>query len=172
MSKYYAGVGSRDTPSDVLARITIGAENMANGGWILRSGGATGADDAFERGCINAGGQKEIYLPKDYHNGRRAFGDYYDCTAFPNWREAYTLAAEFHPNWHGLGYFTKCLMGRNVYQVLGQDLMTPVELLLCWTPDGATIGPTRATGGTGQAIRIANAHSISVRNLQKETVIR
>lgn len=172
MPRHYAGVGARDTPQDVLARIITGAENMANEGWVLRSGGAIGADDAFETGCKNVGGKKEIYLPKDYHNGRRAGGDYYDCTVLLNWNEAFKIASEFHPNWYGLVYFVKCLMGRNVYQILGQDLETPVELVLCWTPDGATTKTTRATGGTGQAIRIANAHGIRVRNLQKESVIR
>jgi len=49
---------------------------------------------------------------------------------------------------------------------MGVDLKTPVSFVLCWTPDGAetTTDPDH-TGGTGQAIRIANANAIPVFNL-------
>lgn len=171
MQQYYTGIGSRDTPEAVLTRIKIGAENMAGGGWILRSGGASGADDAFEIGCKNAGGKKEIYLPKHFHNGRAHGGDYYDCTILPNWDEAFKIAKAFHPKWKRLGYYGQCLMGRNSYQVLGMDLNTKSDVVLCWTADGATTSTTWDTGGTGQAIRIANAHGIRVRNLANEGII-
>ena len=55
-------------------------------------------------------------------------------------------------------YVTK-LMARNCYQVLGEDLKSPVDMIICWTPDG------KAAGGTGQALRIANDNDIPVFNL-------
>ena len=51
------------------------------------------------------------------------------------------------------------LMARNCYQVLGKDLETPSEFIICWTKDG------QATGGTGQALRIAKKNNIPVFNL-------
>jgi predicted Rossmann fold nucleotide-binding protein DprA/Smf involved in DNA uptake len=60
MTKYYAGVGSRQTPENILHLMTRIAMRMAELGWVLRSGGAKGADYAFEKG---AGDKKEIYLP-------------------------------------------------------------------------------------------------------------
>lgn len=50
-------------------------------------------------------------------------------------------------------------MLRNTYQVLGPDLKTHSEFVLCWTPSG------RGEGGTGQAIRIARAYHIPVYDL-------
>lgn len=51
-------------------------------------------------------------------------------------------------------------MSRNVYQVLGPNLDDPVEFIICWTKDG------KASGGTGQAIRIANDYGVPVFNLK------
>ena len=31
-------------------------------------------------------------------------------------------------------------MARNVHQVLGADLKTPVKMIICWTPDGSLDG--------------------------------
>lgn len=58
----YAGIGSRRTPPAILSMMEDVAEELARRGWFLRSGGAEGADLAFERGCDRAGGEKEIFL--------------------------------------------------------------------------------------------------------------
>ena len=51
MTMYYAGIGSRETPKVVCDMMyKIGAAH-ADLGLTLRSGGAIGADIAFERGC-------------------------------------------------------------------------------------------------------------------------
>ena len=47
--KYYAGIGSRDTPPEALAKMTRVAQLLHQDKWVLRSGGADGADDAFEQ---------------------------------------------------------------------------------------------------------------------------
>ena len=62
------------------------------------------------------------------------------------------------------------LHGRNVYQVLGRNLDKPSRFLVCWTPDGVVSGEycTRATGGTGMAIRIACAENVPVLNLCRQ----
>ena len=136
--RYYAGVGARVTPLSVLQVMTSIAREMFSGGWILRSGGAVGADTAF---AIGAGPASEILRARD-------------CTP-----EALKLSSLFHPKWSACPYKTQLLHGRNAMIVLGPDLQTPVEHLVCWTPDGLPVG------GTGQAIRIAEAHGIPVINL-------
>ncbi|NYZ25158.1 hypothetical protein HND93_36125, partial [Azospirillum sp. ROY-1-1-2] len=60
---HYAGIGSRETPPAVLEVMAAVGERLAQLGWVLRSGGAVGADQAFERGCDRVGGRKEIFLP-------------------------------------------------------------------------------------------------------------
>ena len=56
---YYAGIGSRSTPSSILSIMTILGKTLAQNGYILRSGGAEGADKAFEIGCNEVSGMKE-----------------------------------------------------------------------------------------------------------------
>lgn len=155
MNKYYAGIGSRKTPVHILQLMKETASKLETRGWTLRSGGAGGADDAFESGCS----VKEIYTPWNGFNDRPLL------YKIPN--RAYKLAAEAHPNWEALTRGAKTLMARNVMQVLGKDLNEPSSFVLCWTGDGCVTHATRSykTGGTGQAITIASNAGIRVFNL-------
>lgn len=153
----YAGVGARATPPEICELITDLAQILARRGWVLRSGAAEGADQAFERG---AGASKEIYLPYPRFRGHRS------DRKTPS-DEALRIARDFHPAWEQLQPTSRALMGRNTHQVLGDDCRSPVRVLICWTPDGAVEKTSRATGGTGQAIRIAIAHGIPVVNLRR-----
>jgi hypothetical protein len=63
MTIYFAGIGSRETPIDVLDIMQKLSIVFAKKGWILRSGHAPGADQAFEKGCDKVNGPKEIYIP-------------------------------------------------------------------------------------------------------------
>jgi hypothetical protein len=127
-------------------------------GFLLRSGGADGADTAFEQGVKNS--LKEIFLPWASFNGSRS------PYANPS-PQAEQMAEQFHPAWARLSRGPRKLMARNMHQVLGRKLDTPVEFVLCWTPDGVEDGTktTAKTGGTGMAIRVATYHSIPVFNL-------
>jgi hypothetical protein len=58
-----------------------------------------------------------------------------------------------------------------VFQVLQEDLEQPVNMVICWTPDGAVTREEcsiETTGGSGIAIALAHALSIPVFNLQRE----
>ena len=148
----YAGIGSRSTPSGVLALMReIGRQN-AEAGWLLRSGGADGADSAFEQGCHSVGGKMEIFLPWAGFNKNRSNL----CTVKP---EAFQLASQIHPAWNILSYGAKKLHARNCYQILGSSLDDPVECVICWTPNG------EAVGGTATAIALAGRYKIPVYNL-------
>ena len=56
----YAGIGSRNTPENIQAIMTKLATKLESLGWVLRSGGADGADSAFELGVLSHQ-NKEIY---------------------------------------------------------------------------------------------------------------
>lgn len=148
MAKFYAGIGSRETPSHILTLMTGIAEYLAIREWTLRSGGANGADSAFENGAE----AKEIYLPWQGFNGNAS-------PLFRPTPEAIKMAEKYHPAWHKLRRGARLLMARNCHQVLGLDLKTPVEMVICWTKDAA------GGGGTGQAIRIARDLGIPVNDL-------
>lgn len=148
----YAGIGSRTTPPDVIAKMVQIGKAMATMNCTLRSGGAEGADEAFEAGCDLNQGKKEIYLP--WQGFRRNSSPLFGTT-----REARLLAKQFHPKWEILGARARDFMGRNSYQVLGQTLDTPADVIICWTPGGKIVG------GTGQALRMAEHYEIPVVNL-------
>src|SRR5205085_2357215 len=59
----YAGIGARATPGPLLAQIEELGARLARLGWTLRTGMSPGADQAFYRGALGAGGDVELYLP-------------------------------------------------------------------------------------------------------------
>jgi len=162
----YAGIGSRSTPTHVCDLMRGIASTLAQRGWMLRSGHADGADIAFEEGCMSVSGTKEIYIPwNGFHKARHGYNDAYAVHVLKNHIQAIGIAQETHPNWKACSEAAQMLHTRNVYQILGMDLKTPVSMVICWTKDG------NATGGTGQAIRLAERQSIPVFNLfQSEAV--
>lgn len=148
--RFYTGVGSRKTPEDVLDLMReIGYLMWADLGLVLRSGGANGADSAFEEGCDDAGGKKEIYLPWEGFNGHTS--PLYGVN-----EAALTLASAVHPAWHNCSYPARKLHARNCYQVLGGDLKTPSSVLICWM---------KGAGGTRTAFQLAARSSIGIVNL-------
>jgi hypothetical protein len=144
-----AGIGSRETPPRVLAAMTEVAKVLAERGYILRSGGARGADSAFEKVAGNA---KEIFLP------RRGFNEHSSRFHDPS-SQATGIAEKYHPAWSGLSDSVRKLMARNTHQVLGRDCDDPVDFVICFTSHGA------GAGGTGQAIRIAKDYQLPVIDL-------
>ena len=157
--KYYAGIGSRETPNEFLMLFTSVAMTLAQQGYTLRSGHAQGADSAFERGCNIAAGKKEIYLP--WYNFEASNSD----LVVKN-KEAFEIAEKYHPYWFNLSEGAKKLQARNSHQVLGKDLKTPSDFVLCWTKNGS------GSGGTGQAIRIAKDYNIPVFDAGKHKDIK
>ena len=152
---FYTGIGSRQTPADVLERMVQIGKELANLGFTLRSGGADGADSAFERGCDLANGSKEIYIPWNNFNNLSTSAGY--IVAYHP--DAENIAATLHPAWHRCSQGAKKLHTRNIYQILGGNLNDPSVLVVCWTPNG------ELTGGTAQAMRLAMKNNIRILNL-------
>lgn len=149
----YAGIGSRSTPTHIIKLMESIGEQMALQGNILRSGGASGADSAFEQGCNKANGWKQIYLPWQGFNGNTS--ELVLTSVDP---EELNMINKFHPNPSKLSQGALKLMARNIYQVLGHDGFT-TDVIICWTPNGEYIG------GTSFAMRIADAYGIKIYNL-------
>lgn len=165
----YAGIGSRETPPDVLESIAATAQRLARNGWALRTGMSPGADQAFYRGALAGRGRVELYLPwPTFEAYARAPGE--DAAVFALGQPthaAYSLAARFHPGWSALSADERRLRARDAHQVLGSDLASPATLVVCWTEDGGVDGTDARAGGTGQALRIAHHHRIPVLNLSR-----
>jgi hypothetical protein len=153
MNKYYAGIGSRETPEKLSSLIQDIAINLQLKGYKLNSGGAYGADTFFS----NATEFKDIYLPWRNYNNKEGI-----VLSGDKLIEATDIAAHFHPNWEACKFSVRLLHARNVLIILGADLKTPVKFVICWTKDG------KASGGTGLGMRIAQNYLIPIYNLKNE----
>lgn len=143
---------------------------LAQAGVILRSGGAEGADQVAQAafyseylaGRVNPD-QFEIYLPWSGFCCK-AFGSKFNKFV-PISQKAKDIACEIHHKGKALATGLEShlvLHARNVYQVLGEDLNTPVQAVFCWTETGL------ASGGTATAMNLAASRGIPVINLARD----
>ncbi|MEK7700353.1 MAG: hypothetical protein AAB332_08095 [Planctomycetota bacterium] len=156
----YAGIGSRETHSAMMGKMEQLGKSLAEQGLVLRTGNCSGADQAFQRGANSVNPKLvELCLPwPSYEAASIRLGN---AVHTPS-RQAYEIAAQYHPAWHNCTKTMQALHARNVQIVLGPRLDQPVEFVLCWTPKG------KAVGGTALGIRLALAYGIAVRNLANE----
>lgn len=141
MSLYYAGIGSRNTPQDILELMSKAAVALHKRGYILVSGGAKGADSAFASPLPPEG--VIIYRAQDATE------------------KAIIEASYYHPAWDKCTPYTKQLHGRNVMIITNH----PIKFVLCWTQGGHPVG------GTGLGIRVAKHYKIPVFNLFSPDVV-
>lgn len=152
MARYYAGIGSRETPPGVLETMTQIAAELEPMGFTLRSGHAVGADQAFEAGTS----KKQIFVPWHGYNDAQVDNRTVWNGANP---ATFRIAQDFHPAWDKLNYNAHRLLGRNVAILGGMFLVDPAEFVVCWMPKGKQIG------GTLHSLRIAKAAGIPIFNL-------
>lgn len=148
------GIGSRRTPDHECKLFEeIGVEARERG-WFVRSGHADGADYAFELGakenCI-------VYLPwATFNKEKPLLGR---GRSSPLRDEVLKIVYKHEPYAKDLSDGVKLIKSRNVYQILGEDLKSPSDIVICWTEEGIV------EGGTGLAIKIAQANNIPVVNV-------
>ena len=166
--KYYAGIGSR-TITDIMA---YDMKNLAWKlkvmGYTLRSGNATGSDQAFAAGAKE---KAQIWLP--WHDFEMDFQLRYPDADYKQVQktdvESWDSVEKFHPYYEEMSegdaksfYTFMSFMIRNYRQVRGLN-EPDSEFVICWTHDGTDVG------GTGQAMRIAHHYHIPVFNLYDMT---
>ena len=71
--------------------------------------------------------------------------------------KAFDMAKDIHFAWDKCSQGTKRLHARNTQQILGLKLDKPSDFIICWTPNGKTVG------GTATAIKLAKRVSESDR---------
>ena len=162
--RFYAGIGSQETPPRVSLAMTGLAHLLWRVGYTLRSGGAEGADRGFEDG-VPQHSARQIFIPwvgflKDPRRERTA--TLVTRQTCPSYTELEALAESHHPGWHNCSDGVRKLHTRNSAQIMGFSANAPVDFVLCWTSNG------KIKGGTGQAMRIAERMNIPVVNLHDE----
>ena len=145
--KAYTGVGSRETPEEIMLLMTKLAAKLEAQGWTLRSGAADGADTGFENGVSNPE-NKEIFIAWNGFSGRKETEEGVYCLKGEIAQQSELIAAEVHPAWDRLSRGARGLHSRNCFQVLGSDLSSPSKFLVCWAQidkHGVPKGGTRTS---------------------------
>lgn len=146
MKKYYGGIGSRAAPEHIIESLPKIASYLEKKGYILRTGGAKGCDAAFAKGTT----LKEVFKSKDAQPW-----------AFEEVKKY--LPKDRPQTFESWDPYVKGLLARNIMQVLGREGNTPVDFILCWTPQGDYA--SSEVGGTGYALRCALDRGIPIYNL-------
>jgi hypothetical protein len=136
---------------------------MAVRGGILRSGAADGSDTNFEVGCDALFGAKEIYLPYNGFNDRKADGKsvLIEPVKGPHQIE---LIKKYHTGYDYMGKFGQQAMLRNALQQFGRNLDDPVGIVILHQ---ASKNPKKQ-GGTGQGMRMARGEGIPLIDLNDD----
>ncbi len=167
---FYTGVGSRKAPLCFLYLFSLLAQIFENKGIRLRSGGALGSDLAFSNALSAPELNSQIFVTSNidkphYYNPKTMYGLSFDGL----YRQAMRLIMDnrLHKKWENCTQIAFDLHNRNVFQVLGLDLKTPSEFLICWTPGGEKkySETSQLTGGTATAINTAAVNGVPVFNL-------
>lgn len=149
----YAGIGSRETPKEVLDQMSELAMELAHLGYTLNTGDAKGADLAFRRAAPND--KVNVFTPADATDETRNIAR----ATHPN-PEAVDKLVEVNKQKYGTDKYNPWnLLARNTNQVFGRDLRTPVDFVIAWTKGGKLVG------GTAQALRMAQMRDIPIINL-------
>lgn len=163
------GIGSRETPLNILETMRLAIKHKVLDGYTLRSGGADGADSYCAYGWGDAYLENpkvpsaEIYLPWNGFNGM--WKSTKNCILVDDNKiivKAHKLLEGVHPAFEKLTRGPLALHTRNCWQVLGADLKTPSDVVLCWTKLDQNEEPV---GGTRTAIKLAESRNIRVLNL-------
>lgn len=178
----YSGIGSRETPVEVLGVMEDAAYRLARIGFVLRSGKAAGADAAFQRGAQKYHAMEtsrspssiaEIYIPWKGFKGGDGLIDLYDILPdsldkkFPGYEDMrWDWVKEVHGGWERLSQGARKLHERNVHQLFGPDLgnayLNQSKFVLYYAPETKRGDPK---GGTATAVNLAKKQGIRTLNL-------
>lgn len=148
--KVFTGIGSRIVPSSIFNVLYRIGKLLNQDGWTLRTGTAEGCDQAFRDSYAYNPTKIEIYSPRDI-----LFTNKYG-----NKEQAIQIARMHHPCYDRIqSEYVKALLARNTYQIFGNDLNSPSDIVFCYTENA------EIKGGSAIVLRIAYERNIPVVNL-------
>ena len=179
---FYTTIGSRETPAHIQMQMAYLGYSLSAEGHVIRSGGARGADAAFQLGSMATGlPNREIYLPNATFtmspNGSKIPLDADPTHVVPTETAMISAVELLRDNGIGRSRIRPGitaqdllrrdpvvrLFARNAFQVLGYNLTTPSTELIGYMP---LFGPP---GGSKIAFDLAAAYGIPTFNLARAT---
>lgn len=160
MIVYYTGIGSRSTPRPVLDTMVAIAHYLGDRGYTLRSGGAAGADTAFQYGAFIRPFEEYRLFGRwtiNYHPQPRISRELRD--------QAEAIAKRLTPYWDRIPENKRPYLARNPFQVTGATLDSPSAFVLYWAPERNG----EPQGGTRTAVMYARELDIPTFNLGEGT---
>lgn len=172
MYRAYAGIGDGKTPDDVLEQFSSIAARLSELGYSTRVTGEKPVSNYFEKNSL----EKELYLPWSPFEveGEKLESKFSKVTT-----QAIEIMGEHYQafkgkEWDELKPGVKKIISRNVHLLLGPELKTPVDFLICWTPCGAEKRKdiSARTWFSGPVISLAHAKRIPVFNLKNPDAMK
>jgi len=151
-----ACIGSRDLNKDELARCKEWGYKFAREGYVIQTGNARGADQAFAEGANTVNPEMVmLFLPwSSYEKHRIIEGN--KVIVFDESNPAHRLwmeeAEKHHPAWYKLSRGSRLLMARNIGIIDGTFYVVAFP----------KTNPFGQLGGTGQGIRYATSRGVPV----------
>lgn len=143
--KFYSGIGSRKTPHEYLRRFKNLANELDKNDYVLRSGGAKGVDEAFKQNSSNF----VIFRSYDYYLGN--IRQLYEPELLEE-ADSILAGVDHYINIKKKSDYVYRSQLRNVFIILGEDLSTPSDFVICYSP------------GTQIGIEVAEKYGIPVYN--------
>ena len=150
----YAGIGHRNTPEKVRDMMTNIGSQLAQMGFILRSGNAIGADQAWEEGVTRK--MKEIFIVSRKHSC--PFGIIPKFT-----QEQWDFVVSHYPGgskaFGKQNEYVQKLFLRNLNILCGKNLDDKVDFVAYWHEG------EHCDGGTGHTVAMAKTLEIPCLNI-------
>lgn len=168
----YAGIGSRDTPEEVLSIQFRLGRALCDAGWHGMSGECHGSDMMYHEGARQSPRYKEVgftaIIPWEGFEGCQYNPEdgIIDLRHTKVSKRAMWLGIGARGTDAGLKKGGILLHTRNALQILGLDLKHPVRFVSCWAKPLGKQGHVQ--GGTGTAVALAIHMGIPVINLYTE----
>ena len=170
----YAGIGSRETPQEVLDKMTEVAKYLDGLGYTLNTGKTFTAKPSTDPKYQKQYEERLAFSKKN--NGKVGLDEEGADRAFslgttkknlfgvntPVGKKEMSVMEEIHPSPDRLKEGGKKLMARNTNQIFGENLNTPVDFVLFYAKETKGIRPE---GGTGQAVEMARRKGIPTINM-------
>lgn len=161
-----ACIGSRRLSAGAIAACESGGADLARAGYVVSSGGAQGADQAFMRGALGGGGRVVCYLPwaryeaealaSMRHLGGELSIEVYDPARDTEWL---SLAEANHPAWERCSRGARSLHARNSGIVLGRASSERAAVVVA-------MPSVDYSGGTMQGMRLSQTSGVAVWDLR------